>query len=450
MSDHYDYLVIGGGSGGIASARRAAAHGARTALIESGPIGGTCVNVGCVPKKIMWNCAHIAEVLRDAQSYGFDVTRNGFDWARVKRARDAYVARLNRIYHRGLDESGVTKLVGRGRFVDARTVSVNGSRIRADYVLIATGGRPLIPDLPGAELGITSNDFFELQQQPKNILVVGSGYVAVELAGIFNSLGSDVTLLLRGDRLLRTFDPTLRETLTEEMEHAGINILTCVHPQRIERNNQGGIDVIRADGGSISGFDEVLWAIGRRPNTEDLGLEKCGVATDESGFVITDEWQNTNVERIYAVGDVTGRRALTPIAIAAGRRLSDRVFGGRPDAKLDYGVIPSVVFSHPPIGTVGMTEDEAHAEFGDHLVKVYQSRFTNIYYGVLERRAPTVVKLVTVGEHERIVGCHIIGDQADEVIQGFAVAVTMGARKIDFDNTLAIHPTAAEELVTMR
>ncbi len=450
MTTRYDYLVIGGGSGGIASARRAASYGAKVLIIEAGRIGGTCVNVGCVPKKVMWTTSRIAEILHDAPAYGFDIQRIGFDWLTIKQARDTYIERLNNIYHRGLEESGVAKIEGFARFKDNHTVVVGDRSFTGEHILIATGGRPIIPDLPGAELGISSDGFFELEHLPACVVVVGAGYIAVELAGVLNSLGSDVTILLRKEQLLRTFDVTLRETLMEEMECAGISILTRLQLQSIEREDNGRLLLRRVDGEVISGFDEVLWAIGRRPTTDTIGLEHTDITTDKDGYITTDCYQNASVDGVYAVGDVTGRRALTPVAIAAGRRLADRLFGRQPDAKLDYENVPSVVFSHPPIATVGLTEDEAQEKFGEEMVKVYQHRFTNMYYAVLKNRSPTVVKLVTVGEHERIVGCHMIGDFADEVIQGFAVAVKMGARKRDFDNTVAIHPTTAEEFVTLR
>ncbi len=448
----FDYLVIGGGSGGIASARRAAAYGARVGLIEAARMGGTCVNVGCVPKKIMWTTSRIAEILHDAPAYGFNIKQNGFDWKMIKTARDNYIKRLNQIYHRGLDVSGVTKIEGWARFSGEREVTVGDETYRGKHVLIATGGRPKMPeDIPGAELGITSDGFFELEQQPKRVVVVGAGYIAVELAGMLHGLGSQVIILLRKDRLLRDFDSTLRETLMEQMEDSGVNIFSCIQLHSIEHGDDGRLALRHGINHSmLDGFDSLIWAIGRQPNTEDLNLDAIRVKTDAEGYVITDEFQNTNIRNTYAVGDVTGRRALTPVAVAAGRRLADRIFGKQADARLDYDNIPSVVFSHPPIGTVGMTEDQAHEHYGNDMVKVYQNRFTNLYYGVLERRSPTVVKLVTVGDQERIVGCHVIGDEADEIIQGFAVAVKMGATKRDFDNTVAIHPTAAEELVTLR
>ena len=450
MTTHFDLLVLGAGSGGLAAAKRAAGHGAKTAIVEAGAIGGTCVNRGCVPKKVMWNTAAIAEMLHDAPDYGFDVHSRGFDWIAVKRARDAYIERLHGIYHRGLDVTGVGEIHGRARFKDAKTVEVGGAVYSAEHILIATGSRPQVPAIPGAELGITSDGFFELESLPRRAVVVGGGYIAVELAGIFNALGTDVTLLLRGEILLRRFDATLRENLMEHIQEQGVNVLTCVHLERLERGRDGRITLCGADGENLSGQDLVLWATGRNANMEWLGLESAGVAVNEHGHIHTDLYQNTNVAGIYAVGDVTGRAQLTPVAIAAGRRLADRLFGGEPDAHLDYENIPTVVFSHPPIGTVGLTEDEAHERYGGDAVKVYQTRFTDMYHAITRCKPHTVMKLVTVGAKQKVVGCHVIGRGADEIIQGFAVAVKMGATKSDFDNTMAIHPTAAEEFVTMR
>jgi len=448
MSEQYDYIVVGGGSGGIASARRAAAHGARVLLVEANRMGGTCVNVGCVPKKVMWTTSTIAEKLTDAAGYGFDIGDVGFEWSRIKRARDAYIARLNSIYHKNLDNSGVDKIEGFARFESPHTITVKGNTYTAEHVLVATGGRPIVPPIPGAELGITSDGFFELEELPRKAVTVGAGYIAVELAGVLHSLGSDVTMVLRYDAFLRSFDATLRDTLMEVAESSGIGFQRRSRVTALEKTG-AGIEVRLDNDEVIAGVDCVLWAIGRAPNTEELGLGHTGVDTDDQGFIPTDAYQNTNVDGIYAVGDVTGRTALTPVAIAAGRRLADRLFGGQPDAALDYENIPSVVFSHPPIGTVGLTEDEARERFGEEEIKVYSARFTNMYYAVLDHKLPTAVKLVTRGQEERIVGCHVIGEAADEMIQGFAVAVKMGARKADFDNTVAIHPTAAEELVTL-
>jgi glutathione reductase (NADPH) len=439
MAKHYDFLVIGGGSGGIAAAKRAAGYGARAAVIEAGRIGGTCVNRGCVPKKVMWNASTLAELLHDAPDYGFDVKVAGFDWSSIKQSRDAYIEHLNAIYHRGLDTASVEEIAGVGVFRDPHTIAVNGSALSADHILIATGSAADIPDVPGAELGITSDDFFELEHQPRCVMVVGAGYIAVELAGVLNGLGSEVSMLLRKEIFLRQFDAMLRETLMEEMQNAGVSIMP-----------DGTIQLSTASGETYSGFDTLIWAIGRSPNTRNLGLGQAGVATAQGGRIVVDEYQNTNVAGIYALGDVTGKWMLTPVAIAAGRKLANRLFGGQPDARLEYENIPTVIFSHPPIGTVGMTEDEAHELYGQSEVKVYQSRFTNMYHAVTRRKPPTVMKLVTVGAREKVVGCHIIGAQADEMIQGFAVAVKMGATKKDFDRTIAIHPTSAEELVLMR
>ena len=450
MSTHYDFLVIGGGSGGIAVARRAAQYGARVALIEAGRLGGTCVNVGCVPKKIMWNAAHFADALAISEDYGFALPATEFNWAAFKTTRDTYVERLNGIYLRNLDSSQVEIFRGWATFESPGQVRVDGTLLSADHILIATGGRPTIPDLPGADLAITSDGFFELTEQPKRPLIIGAGYIATELAGVLHSLGSEVTMGLRKDILLRGFDEALRETVMEEMRSAGVNILTNFQIESIEREDNGHLAVRHQDGEAISGFDCVLFAIGRDPATDGMGLEETGLEVDHSGFLPTNEWQDTTQPGIYAVGDVTGCQALTPVAIAAARRLSDRLFGGQGQAKLDYENIPTVVFSHPPIGTVGLTEEEAKERFGDNGVKVYQNRFTDMYYAVTPQRVPTIVKLVVTGPDEKIVGCHVVGRAADEMIQGFAVAVKMGATKVDFDNTVAIHPTAAEELVTLR
>ncbi|MEA3292085.1 MAG: glutathione-disulfide reductase [Pseudomonadota bacterium] len=446
----FDLIVIGGGSGGLAAARRAAGHGAKTAIIEAGALGGTCVNVGCVPKKVMWNASHIAEMMELGKDYGFQLGERSFDWSALKRGRDAYVERLNGIYQRNLDQAGITLIEGWAHFRDRNRVEVNGATFTADHILVASGGRPSVPDLPGAELGITSDGFFELDEQPGHALVIGAGYIATELAGVLNALGSEVTVLLRKQQLLRRFDATLRDTVMEEMHRRGVNFLHCAHLRELFREPNDRIGLRRADGEEIRGFDSVIWAVGRQPNSNGLQLEKAGIETDEQGYIPTDPYQNTAAPGIYAVGDVTHREQLTPVAIAAGRHLADRLFGGKPDARLDYETIPTVVFSHPPIGTVGLTELEAEDLYGHDNVKVYQSRFIDMLHAPSKERPPTVVKLVTVGEGEKIVGCHMVGESADEIIQGFAVAVKMGATKADFDNTVAIHPTASEELVTLR
>jgi glutathione reductase (NADPH) len=444
----FDLISVGGGSGGLACAQRAAEYGAKVAVIESHRLGGTCVNVGCVPKKVMWNAAGVALSLGDAKDYGFDVAVGNNDWTLLKHKRDAYVLRLNGIYERNLEAKGVAYIRGSARFVEPHTLEVNGQRLSAQHIVIATGGKPQIPNLPGAGLGITSDGFFELEARPRRVAVVGSGYIACELASAFRELGSQVELFIRKDRLLRHFDAMLGKSLMREVRAQGITIHEQVVPAAV-RAASGGRTLVAEDGRDFGGFDCLLWAIGRDANVAGLDLAKAGVALDDSNHVITDGLQNTNAPRVYAIGDVSGRAALTPVAIAAGRRLSDRLFGADPTRHLDYSMIPTVVFTHPPIGTVGASEAEARARHGDG-VKVYVADFTPMYHALTGRKTHTDMKLVCVGEEQRIVGCHIIGTGADEMLQGFAVAIRMGATKADFDNTVAIHPTSAEELVTMR
>ena len=448
MLNRFDLLVIGGGSGGIAHARRAAEYGATVAVIEYGPLGGTCVNVGCVPKKVMWYTASHAHHFEHAADYGFDVSVNGHDWAALKSRRDSYVHRLNGIYENNLDKSGVTTITGTAHFVDAHTVAVEEQHYQADRIVVATGGQPIVPDIPGAELGITSDNFFELEERPRRVLVAGSGYIAVELAGVFNGLGSETQLVVRKDSIIREFDSMLGEQLMEAMRKDGVSIDTRVIPASVEQT-EDGLVLHAEDGRTFGPVDCLLWAIGRSPNVASLELGSAGVLSDDSGFIPTDEFQQTNVENIFALGDVTGRAALTPVAIAAGRRLADRLYGGMDGRHLDYKLIPTVVFSHPPIATVGMTEDAARAEYGD-AVKVYSSGFTPMYYALGDKKQRSVMKLVVAGDDERVLGCHVIGEGADEMMQGFAVALRMGATKADFDDTVAIHPSNAEELVTMR
>ncbi|MEX2495119.1 MAG: glutathione-disulfide reductase [Woeseia sp.] len=448
MTVRFDLIVLGGGSGGLAHAQRAAEYGVKAAVIEEGPLGGTCVNVGCVPKKVMWYAAQHAQFIEHAPDYGFDVAQKGHDWPKLKERRDQYIARLNNIYAGNLDRRGVELIRGRGRFLDAGTIDVDGRHYSADRIAIATGGYPVVPQLPGAEFGITSDDFFELEQRPQRAAVVGSGYVSVELAGVFRGLSSEVTVLVRKEGILRSFDRMLGHELRLAMEESGISVATGVQPQSLEQTPDGL--VLTASGGRRHGpYDAVLWAVGRAPNTQTLDLKAAGVVQDSEGFVPVDDFQRTNVEHISAIGDVTGRAALTPVAIAAGRRLADRHYGGMPERHLDYRCIPTVIFSHPPIGTVGMTEEDARREYGND-ISIYESRFTPMYYALGEVKQRSMMKLITAGSDERVVGCHLIGDGADEMLQGFAVAIRMGATKRDFDDTVAIHPTSAEELVTMR
>jgi glutathione reductase (NADPH) len=373
---------------------------------------------------------------------------SGHDWPGLKARRDAYIERLNGIYERNLDNRGVTYIAGRARFVDAHTVDVDGISYKADRIVIATGGRPMVPDIPGAEFGITSDGFFELEERPQRVLIAGSGYIAVELAGVFNALGSEVQVVVRKDRVLRSFDAMLSSELMDAMDKSGIDLDTGVIPTSVEQTADG-IVLHATDGRTFGPVDALVWAIGRAPNTESLDAGKAGVKQDEYGFIPTDKYQQTNIENIYALGDVTGRDALTPVAIAAGRRLADRLDGGMEGRHLDYNLIPTVIFSHPTIGTIGLTEEQARAKHGDD-IKIYQSGFVGMYYALGTNKQRSVMKLITTGDEERVVGCHVIGEGADEMMQGFAVAMRMGATKKDFDDTVAIHPTSSEELVTMR
>ncbi|AXW86481.1 glutathione-disulfide reductase [Lonsdalea britannica] len=450
MTKHYDYLAIGGGSGGIASINRAAMYGKKCALIEAKYLGGTCVNVGCVPKKVMWHAAQIAEAIHNyGPDYGFDVTVNGFNWDTLVKNRSAYIDRIHHSYDNVLGKNQVEVIRGFARFVDAHTVEVNGEKITADHILIATGGRPTLPDVPGAEYGINSDGFFELDALPKRVAVVGAGYIAVEIAGVLNALGAETHLFVRKHAPLRQFDPLIVETLVEVMQAEGPSLHTESTPKAVVKNADGSL-TLQLEDGKTQTVDCLVWAIGRQPATDNLNLEAAGVALDDRGYVKVDKFQNTNVDGIYAVGDNTGAVELTPVAVAAGRRLSERLFNNKPNEHLDYSNIPTVVFSHPPIGTVGLTEPQAREKYGDEEVKVYKSSFTAMYTAVTQHRQPCRMKLVCVGPEEKVVGVHGIGFGVDEMLQGFAVAVKMGATKQDFDNTVAIHPTGAEEFVTMR
>ena len=450
MPFSHDLIVLGGGSGGIAAARRAAEYGARVLLFEPGRLGGTCVNVGCVPKKVMWNASQIHDALGLAAEYGFAVEERGFDWGALKGARDAYVGRLNGIYADNLKASGVELVAAAAQFRGCDTVEADGREYRAEHILIATGGRPTVPDVPGAELAITSDGFFELETLPSRPLLIGAGYVATELAGLLHGLGSAVTVLLRKDRLLRAFDHTLGDVVMEQMLESGVDIRTGVLCEALFRADDGSLGYRAVGGDSDTGFDCVIFAISRHPNSAGLALENAGITPHRNGFVEVDAFQNTEAAGIYAVGDVTPATPLTPVAIAAGRHLAARLFGDRPEARMDYDNIPTVVFSHPPIGTIGLSFERAVEIHGEENIRVYESRFVNMRYAVSAHKPDTVMKLITAGAEEKVVGCHVVGDGADEMMQGFAVAIKMGATKSDFDNTVAIHPTAAEEFVTLR
>ena len=445
----YDIIAIGGGSGGIATMNRAGEHGAKAAVIEEKKLGGTCVNVGCVPKKIMWYGAQIAESFHHyGADYGFTSSDVQFDFAKLRQNREAYIDRARSSYDGSFKRNGVDLIEGRAHFVDSHTVSVNGELIRAKHIVIATGAHPSIPTIPGAELGGSSDDVFAWEQLPESVAILGAGYIAVELAGVLHALGVKTDLFVRRDRPLRGFDSYIVEGLVNEMEKTGLPLHTHKVPVRLEETEQG--ITIHFEDGSSHTARQVIWATGRRPNVDGLELEKAGVTLNERGFIQVDEYQNTVVDGIYALGDVTGEKELTPVAIKAGRTLSERLFNGKTRAKMDYTTIPTVVFSHPAIGTVGLTEEEAIKEYGQEHIKVYKSSFASMYSAVTNHRQESRFKLITAGADEKVVGLHGLGYGVDEMIQGFAVAIKMGATKADFDATVAIHPTASEEFVTMR
>jgi glutathione reductase (NADPH) len=450
MTQHFDYISIGAGSGGIASANRAARLGKKAAVIEAKHIGGTCVNVGCVPKKVMWYAGQIADALHYANDYGFKAPLQSFNWSKLVKNREAYIERIHAAYARGFASNDVAVIKGFAKFVDKNTLDVDGVLYTADHITIATGGRPSRPDIEGAEHGIDSDGFFALTEQPEKVAVVGAGYIAVELAGVLHALGSESHLLVRKEKPLRNFDDMLSDTLVEQMAKHGPTLHTMSVPTRVEKHQDGKLTIHLENGHSVGPVDSLIWAIGREPATDNINIASAGIELDERGFIPTDKYQNTDVDGIYAVGDNTGRAQLTPVAVAAGRRLCERLFNNKPDSYLDYSNIATVVFSHPVIGTVGLSEKEATEEYGEAQVKVYSSQFTALYQAITEDyRDPTRMKLVCVGKEEKIVGIHSIGFGSDELLQGFAVAMKMGATKADFDNTVAIHPTSAEEFVTM-
>lgn len=450
MTRHYDYLAIGAGSGGIASANRAAIRGAKAAVIEAKHVGGTCVNVGCVPKKVMWYGAHIAEAIKYSPSYGFELEQKGFDWATMVKNREAYIERIHGGYHRGFQGNGVEFIEGFAKFVDHKTVEVNGEKITADHITIATGGRPMIPEIPGAEHGIDSDGFFALTEQPKKAAVIGAGYIAVEIAGVFHALGTDTHLMVRRDRPLRTFDKDITDGLLERMKQDGPELHTETTVREVAKQDDGTLTLHFENGKSMEGVDCLVWAIGRLPATDKINLECTGVELDNDSFINVDKFQNTNVQGIYAVGDNTGAAALTPVAIKAGRLLAERLFNNMPNAHMDFENIPTVVFSHPTIGTVGLSEEDAKLKFGEDNITVYKSSFAAMYNAVTPHRALSYFKLVCHGKEEKVVGIHGIGEGMDEILQGFAVALKMGATKADLDSTVALHPTSAEEFVLFK
>ena len=443
MRKHYDMIAIGAGSGGLSAVERASEYGKKCAVVEVNQVGGTCVNVGCVPKKVMWFAANAAQTIKNSNGFGFDIAIKDFSWTKLKDGRENYINGINEWYDGYLEKLGIDYFHGFGKLIDKNTISVNGENLTADTIVLSPGGEPSVPKIEGAKYGITSDGFFELNELPKRVAVVGGGYIGVELAGVLNSLGSEVSLFVRSQKLLNGFDELIQSSLENDYREHGIKIEFGTSIDKISKDK-----TLHTNKGDFSGYEQIIWTVGRDPLTQHLGLENAGVKTDQRGFILTNKFQKTNIGNIYALGDATGRAPLTPVAIAAGRRLSDRLYNNMKNRRLSYENIPTVVFTHPPIGTIGMTEEEARKKFKN--VKVYQSQFTPMADALSDHKTTTALKLVCVNNNEKVVGCHIMGHGADEMLQGFAVAIKMGATKKQFDDTVAIHPTSAEELVTMR
>ncbi|MBK8258636.1 MAG: glutathione-disulfide reductase [Polyangiaceae bacterium] len=441
----FDLFTLGAGSGGVASSRRSGAYGARVAICEDSRVGGTCVIRGCVPKKILVYGSHFAHDFSDAPAFGWTQAEHSLDWATLIQAKNREIDRLNGVYLRLLRDSGVTLIEGRGKIVDPHTVEVAGKRYTAEHILVATGGRPQKPPIVGADLGITSNEALDLPKLPKHVVVVGGGYIGVEFAGIFRAAGAKVTMLIRGDTVLRGFDADIRAALTSELRKSGIDVRCETFVADVERRGDGR-SVLTQSGETIE-CDVVLFATGRVPNTENLGLEEVGVSIDKNRAIAVDAYSRTNVSSIFAVGDCTNRINLTPVAIAEGRAVAETLFRNSPTA-IDHEGVPSAVFSQPPVATVGLSEERARREHGD--LDVYVTNFRPLKHTITGREERTMMKLVVARESRRVLGVHMVGADAPEIVQGFAVALKCGATKEQFDKTVGIHPSAAEEFVTMR
>ncbi len=441
----YDLITIGGGSGGVRASRLAAAGGARVALIEQSHLGGTCVNAGCIPKKLFSYAAHFASDFNDAAGYGWDVGARSFDWPRLIANKDREIARLNGVYAQLLDAAGAEVIHARGHLVDGHTVEAGGRRMSARHILVATGSRPVVPQVPGAELAITSDQAFHLERLPQRVIMVGGGYIAVEFASIFNGLGSRVTLVHRRAQILRGFDDELGSVLAEEMAARGVTLRLNSRIVRIERA-QNAL-AAHLEGGEVLVADAVMYATGRAPNTRDMGLEQAGVALSDNGAITVDGFFTTSVPSVYAIGDAIDRMMLTPVAIAEGAALVQALFKGGP-RRMDYENVPTAVFSHPNVGTVGLTEAEARSRHG--AVKVFKARFRPLKATLSGSPERMFMKLVVEPVTDRVLGAHMVGDSAGEIIQGVAIALKCGATKSQFDATIGIHPTSAEEFVTLR
>ena len=441
----YDLFVIGAGSGGVRAARMSASFGAKVAIAESRYLGGTCVNVGCVPKKLFSYAAHYREDFSDAQGFGWDSSVSDLDWPRLRDNKTKEIERLNGIYGNLLNNAGADLINGHARIVDANTVEVDGNKYTAKNILIAVGGWPFIPDIPGRELAISSNELFYLDTLPKHAVVVGGGYIATEFAGILHGLGVEVEQIYRRDLFLRGFDTEIREQLAEEMTNKGVKLRFNENVTAIAE--QDGQYLLTLESGESLLTDKVLYATGRKPLLEGLGLENTKVTLNDKGYIAVNEGFQTAEPSIYAVGDVTGGMELTPVALAEGMNLAKRLFKGD-NTVLDYSFIPTAIFSQPNLATVGFSEEEARERFAD--IAVYTSRFTHLKHTLSGNKTKTFLKLVVDKASDKVVGAHMMGDDAGEIIQGLAVAIKAGATKADFDSTIGIHPTVAEEFVTMR
>lgn len=444
----YDIIALGGGSGGLAVAETAAKYGKKVAIIDPNPLGGTCVNAGCVPKKVMWYAAETSTAVDNAPAFGLPVQTGDLDWPRLVASRRGYIAPINQYWAGHVSNLGIDRIEGQGVIVGPHSVEVNGVTYEAERIVIATGGRPIVPPLEGAQLGVTSDGFFQLEDQPKRVAIIGAGYIGVELAGVLSSLGSRVSIFGLEERALEVFDPMVSEAVERSLRDDGVQLHLGFQVEKL-MGRKGDIFVCNTDGDSVGSFDAVIWAVGRRPNTDAIGLQNVGLTPLRDGTLDVDQWQQTEVESIYAIGDVIGKAPLTPVAIAAGRRLATHWFAeNEPVEPVDYDQVPSVVFAHPPVATMGLKEAEAREQHDQ--VTVYQTGFTPMKYAFSEHAKETVFKLICAGEEEKIVGIHLVGDSVDEMLQGFAVAINMEATKKDFDRTIAIHPTSSEELVTLK
>lgn len=450
MSYDFDLFVIGAGSGGIASARRAAEYGAKVGLAESGRLGGTCVNRGCVPKKLMVYASHFPDQFEAAEGYGWSPIQSTFDWETLLTAVNNETARLNGIYQRMLDKSNVELMRGHARFIDSHTLEVGDRKVTADKILIAVGGKPVLPHILGVEHAITSDDIFHLPHQPKRIVILGGGYIGCEFAAILNGLGTEVTQIIRRDRILRGFDDSIRDEIQDAMKNHGVRILSNSELIAIEKMDGSiRVNVKTHDGEEWVVTDAVsLAAVGRKPNLDNLGLENTGVEI-HGGMIMTDQYSQTAVENIYAVGDCTDNINLTPVAINEGRAFADTQFGGK-SRTMSYEMVPTAIFTTPEAATVGLAEFEAKEKYGEANIKTYRSRFRPMYYTLPNMDEKTLMKLVVHQESGKVLGAHMVGDHAAEIIQGVAIALKMGATKADFDATVGIHPSSAEEFVTMR